>query len=356
MRRLAVVMALAGTALAGPALARDDAWYAGLEGGALLLEDIDFDATTSGGASTSNAVVVDSKFGYDVAGNVGYDFGGFRAEFELGFKKASLSNVVLTGFNVAGAGSSTTNTFNDAGGTTSALSFMLNGLIDFGDNEGWNGYAGGGIGVARTKADIYQVVDQGTEFADDSDTGFAWQVIAGVRRAISDNVDLGLKYRFFNAPSFDIIGTRGEEFDGAFRSHSLLASLTFNFGEEAPPPPPPPPPPTPGPLIVFFDWDKSDITVDAADILNRAAAAFRETGQANVALAGHADASGGTDYNVGLSQRRADAVRAYLVGQGVPETAVASEAFGESKLLVETADGVREPQNRRVEITFGGGM
>ncbi|MBA4759884.1 OmpA family protein, partial [Sphingosinicella sp.] len=118
--------------------------------------------------------------------------------------------------------------------------------------------------------------------------------------------------------------------------------------------PPPPPPPTPGPFIVFFDFDKSDITTDAADILNRAAQAYKETGQASVTLAGHADAAGPADYNVGLSQRRADAVRKYLVGQGVPETAVASEAFGETRLLVETADGVREPQNRRVEINFGG--
>ncbi|MEO0501670.1 MAG: OmpA family protein, partial [Pseudomonadota bacterium] len=51
---------------------------------------------------------------------------------------------------------------------------------------------------------------------------------------------------------------------------------------------------------------------------------------------------------------RADAVRAYMVGQGVPESVIATEAFGESRLLVETADGVREPQNRRVEINLGG--
>jgi outer membrane protein OmpA-like peptidoglycan-associated protein len=72
-------------------------------------------------------------------------------------------------------------------------------------------------------------------------------------------------------------------------------------------------------------------------------------------LAGHADKSGSAQYNVGLSQRRADAVRSYLEGRGVPGGAIASEAFGESRPLVETADGVREPQNRRVEITFGPG-
>ncbi|RYH04994.1 MAG: OmpA family protein, partial [Alphaproteobacteria bacterium] len=102
--------------------------------------------------------------------------------------------------------------------------------------------------------------------------------------------------------------------------------------------------------------DKSDITAEAASILDNAANAYATTGQARVQLAGHADKSGGDQYNVGLSQRRADAVKTYLTGKGVPDAAIATEAFGESKPLVDTADGVREPQNRRVEITFGAGM
>ena len=72
-------------------------------------------------------------------------------------------------------------------------------------------------------------------------------------------------------------------------------------------------------------------------------------------LAGHADRSGSDEYNVGLSQRRANNVRAYLAGRSVPDAAITSEAFGESRPLVDTADGVREPQNRRVEISFGPG-
>jgi outer membrane protein OmpA-like peptidoglycan-associated protein len=110
-----------------------------------------------------------------------------------------------------------------------------------------------------------------------------------------------------------------------------------------------------GPFIVFFDWDKADITPEAMGILDNAAAAYQQTGQASVMLAGHADRSGSASYNVGLSQRRADAVRSYLAGKGIPDTAISTEAFGESRPLVETADGVREPQNRRVEITFGPG-
>jgi outer membrane protein OmpA-like peptidoglycan-associated protein len=106
--------------------------------------------------------------------------------------------------------------------------------------------------------------------------------------------------------------------------------------------------------LVFFDWDKSAITAEAAAILDRAAEQFAATGQTSVALAGHADKSGKDDYNVKLSQRRADAVKAYLAGKGVPADAMGTEAFGEGRPLVDTADGVREPQNRRVEITFSG--
>ena len=76
---------------------------------------------------------------------------------------------------------------------------------------------------------------------------------------------------------------------------------------------------------------------------------------ARVVLAGHADRSGPNDYNVDLSQRRANNVAVYLEGRGVPRGSIATEAFGESRPLVEPADGVREPQNRRVEITMGPG-
>ena len=104
---------------------------------------------------------------------------------------------------------------------------------------------------------------------------------------------------------------------------------------------------------MFFEWDKSDITPEAASILDNAISQYANCGNAQVMLAGHADRSGSAKYNVGLSQRRADAVKCYLAGKGVPDSAIATEAFGESKPLVDTADGVREPQNRRVEITFG---
>jgi len=107
---------------------------------------------------------------------------------------------------------------------------------------------------------------------------------------------------------------------------------------------------------VFFDWDKSDIRADAASVLDAVAAQY-QTGRCptSVMLAGHADRSGPATYNVGLSQRRNASVRSYLSSRGVPDGAMSSEAFGESRPLVQTADGVREQQNRRVEITYGPG-
>ena len=72
-------------------------------------------------------------------------------------------------------------------------------------------------------------------------------------------------------------------------------------------------------------------------------------------LAGHADRSGTPKYNVALSERRNTAVRSYLEGRSVPAGVISTQAFGESAPRVETADGVRELQNRRVEITYGPG-
>ena len=106
---------------------------------------------------------------------------------------------------------------------------------------------------------------------------------------------------------------------------------------------------------MFFEWDRSDITPEAASILDNAVSAYQSCGNASVMLAGHADKSGPDAYNVGLSERRNASVRAYLEQRGIPGGVVTTEAFGESAPRVETADGVRELQNRRVEITYGPG-
>ena len=106
---------------------------------------------------------------------------------------------------------------------------------------------------------------------------------------------------------------------------------------------------------MFFEWDKSDITPEAASILDNAVTQYQTCGNAQVQLAGYTDTSGSSQYNQGLSQRRADAVKAYMASRSIPEGNVTTSAFGETNLRVQTADGVREVQNRRVEITYGPG-
>jgi outer membrane protein OmpA-like peptidoglycan-associated protein len=107
--------------------------------------------------------------------------------------------------------------------------------------------------------------------------------------------------------------------------------------------------------MVFFDANSDKLTPVAEAILDNAAAAYQTCGQAQVMIAGHTDRKGDDQYNVGLSQRIAANVRSYLAGRGIPDGVMTTEAFGESRPLVETADGVGEPQNRRAEITFGPG-
>ncbi len=380
MRKLVIGMAMASTAIASPVLARDGAWYVELDGGPMIVEDIQFDLP-----GANNAVKVDHHTGYDFGGVVGYDFGFIRLEAEGSYRSADIQQLQIGSVAVPSLGASTvTGRSLAADGDSSVLSFMVNGLADFGPDDGLQGFVGGGVGVARTKFDGVSINTSGPGFLDDSDSGFAWQILAGVRAPLTDNIDVGIKYRFFNADNIDTVDSLGRDASTRWRSHSLLGTIGFNFGgapapmqtcydgtvlpmdatcpsRPLPPPPPPPPVQAPvvqcnkGPYIVFFDWDKSDITPEAATILNNAVSAYANCGSAAVMLAGHADRSGSTQYNVGLSQRRADAVRSYMTARGVPDTRISSEAFGESQPRVPTADGVRELQNRRVEITYGPG-
>jgi len=117
----------------------------------------------------------------------------------------------------------------------------------------------------------------------------------------------------------------------------------------------PAPAPAPAPArtyLVFFDWDRADLTTRAREIIGEAAQNSRRVQATRIEVAGHADRSGTPQYNQRLSQRRADAVAAELVARGISRNEISVTAFGESRPLVPTADGVREPQNRRVEIVL----
>ncbi|HVQ09408.1 MAG TPA: OmpA family protein [Allosphingosinicella sp.] len=102
-------------------------------------------------------------------------------------------------------------------------------------------------------------------------------------------------------------------------------------------------------FMIFFDWDSSAITPPTAATLDTAAIAYAPLGHCTVLIAAHSDRAGPEAYNLALSRRRAEAVIAYLRRRGVT-SAYRLEPFGESRPLVETPDGAREPQNRRAEI------
>ena len=138
----------------------------------------------------------------------------------------------------------------------------------------------------------------------------------------------------------------------------LATTLLVAACASEPPPPPPPPPPVAAPtsFMVFFDWDRSNLSQQAVQTLGQAAAAFKSRGSARVTATGHTDTSGPESYNMALSLRRANSVKGELVRQGVPADAITVVGRGESQPLVATGDGVREPQNRRVEIVMDGAM
>jgi hypothetical protein len=267
---------------------------------------------------------------------IGYDFGGFRVETEVGYRKATVdgytSTLTTPAYTVTGARSNAgAGSYSYAGGRTSALSFMLNGLLDFGDDDGIQGFVGGGVGVARVKAN-YQLNTRGN-FVDDSDTVFAYQGLAGVRAPLTDHIDATLKYRFFNADNVKLVDVTNRTFDGRFRSHSILGGITYNFGSPTPPPPPPaaarsrarscacsysgsePVVCSPGPFIVFFEWNKSDITPEAASILDNAVSAVPELRQ----RAGHGC---GSHRHVGYAEvQRGSVAASRRLGQGVHDLA-----------------------------------
>ena len=161
MRKLAMGMALASTALASPALAKEGQWYIGVDGGAMIVDDATVDGTD---------ISVDHNEGYDFGAVVGHDFGAFRLETEVAYKKANLESINFGVTDVA------------ANGEGNFLSFMLNGLFDFGPDDGFQGFFGGGLGVARSELENGLIaLNPATGLYDDSDTGLAWQLLAGAR-------------------------------------------------------------------------------------------------------------------------------------------------------------------------------
>ena len=144
---------------------------------------------------------------------------------------------------------------------------------------------------------------------------------------------------------------------------ALTSLLAIAACAPMPPPPPPPPPPIygqvqppqaiPNTYIVFFDWNRSWISPAGMEVIRQAAEAWHRFGNVRVHVTGYTDTSGSYRYNVRLSERRAAHVAIELERFGVPRAAMEIRGLGETNLRVPTPHGVREPQNRRVEIIEG---
>ena len=114
----------------------------------------------------------------------------------------------------------------------------------------------------------------------------------------------------------------------------------------------PPAEPLPESGRVYFDFDRADLNTEAQSTMDQIIADIQGRELGGITVGGHTDTAGPPDYNMQLSQRRANTVAAELVKSGIPATIVTTEAFGETDLAVETPDNTPAQPNRRATIDF----
>ena len=379
---------LAATVLvAAPVAAKAQAvsgLYIGAGVGANFMHDQDVNRISFpqlGGGRVRTSAKAQMETGFVGLASVGYGFGnGLRVEVEGAYRQNDFDRL---------RGASTNGGDFNAGGNEQKYSGMVNVLYDF-DFRLFGGtgfpaftpYVGLGAGYAWTQhrnTRFYGNTGPGLGFPNGQNTllrtnaadgSIAYQAIVGGAFAIPGLPGLSLtaEYRFFGlvndrkynyqtfvgaTPSFRSRVRFGDDYN-----HSVLLGIRYAFNAPRPVPVPVAAPvaaPAPAPArsyLVFFDWDRADLTDRARQIIAEAAQATTRVQVTRIEVAGHADTSGTPRYNQGLSQRRAQNVASELVRQGVPREAITVQAFGESRPLVPTGDGVREPQNRRVEIVL----
>jgi outer membrane protein OmpA-like peptidoglycan-associated protein len=341
-----VCAALAAAAPFAAADAADKGLYVGVGVGANWVRDSDI---TGSGINTT----ADFDAGFAGMLSAGWAYGnGARAEIELNHRRNDLNSLAGT---TAGTGD------------ISSWGGMLNVYYDLKTGTPFTPYLGAGIGVARASLEASPI---GASRIDDSDTAFAYQGIVGVGYRLNENATVFTDYRYVATTGLNLSTAAGTSVDADFNNHTVLVGLRYNFAPPKPapmempkpaaapvaPPAPAAPPPaaavTPRNYLVFFDWDKADLTPEAKQTIAQAAADAKRGNVARIRATGHADRSGPEAYNMRLSMRRAVAVKGELVRLGLADKDIALVAKGETEPLVPTPDGVREPQNRRVEIVF----
>ena len=315
------------------------ALYFGIEGGWTSLTGNVSDRVGSGAAKITESL----SDGFNVGARAGYEWGPIRFEEEFSFANNHASRLAALGGSIP------------VSGERNRYALMTNAIYDF--PVGWivSPHLGFGIGAVNLHDSIATKPPLGdVTIASSSDWQFGYQGIAGIRYNINPALAFDLDYRYLATtdPTFKAIG--GVKYKSEYSTHNVVASLSVRFG--APPPAPPAPPPPPivqrQVFLVFFDWDKDTITPDGMRVINQAADAWRAGGMVTIHVTGYTDASGSAGYNQRLSERRANNVANALGRLGVPRQAMDVSGRGKNDQRVPTADGVREPQNRRVEIVW----
>ena len=356
--------ALAAAAFLQPGVsaAAEKGLYLQGQAGITLPEDSQVDTATQQNA--------DHDLGW--VGGIGFGYAnghGVRGEIGLDYRESDIDKV-------GGVG---------AAGTARAGSLMINGYYDFFKDSKVQPFIGAGFGLGLVDADGVTPVSGSA--INDEDMDFAYQGMAGLSVSVSPRTKITLGYRYFTIPDLKFRTASGAAVDADYATHEFMLGVRYSFGppavkpkatpavtipkmapmmEEMPEPEPEEPvaraaprkpvaAPAPEPdisrnFIVFFDWNRATITSLAQNIINSAVAESKRVNKVRIKLTGHADRSGTTRYNQRLSMRRANAVRQSLQRLGIAANDIAIFAKGESDPLVTTSDGVREPQNRRVEI------
>ncbi len=352
--------------------------YIGAGAGANFLQDERYrSGATNGFVPTNNRPKLSFDTGATGIASIGYGLGnGLRLEVEGDYRYNSASNNRSGG--VAGVNVLRQTAKEEKYGV------MANALYDFDPNLlglaaipfPITPYVGVGVGYQWEALRQHTAsVDQFGPIASNlggTQGSFAYQGIVGAAFPIPAVPGLALtaEYRFLGlsdnrnfggpiiAPATSStplqIGRATARFSGEDYNHSLMIGLRYAFNA-APPPVEAPPPvvqQTNRTYLVFFDWDRADLTNRARQIIAEAAQATTRVQTTRIEVSGYTDSSGTARYNQGLSVRRAQNVSAELVRLGVPRQAITVQGFGETRQLVQTANGVREPQNRRVEIVL----
>jgi OmpA-OmpF porin, OOP family len=305
----------------------------------------------------------EDNLGFMGLGAVGYGLGnGFRFEVQGDFARNGVQNILQRGFPTT------------TSGTEHTYGVMANALYDFDIGSPWvYPYIGAGAGYQWSHFDNVTVSQVGGPFSlstNGTAGAFAWQAIVGASVPIASVPGLSFtaEYRFIETlggPTFDAVespvgGGPAEFTDLKLHNqfnHIFLVGLRYEFNTPRPPAPAPAPVAQPAPApapsrsyLVFFDWDRATLSDRARQIIHEAADNSTHVQYTRIMVNGYTDTSGTPQYNMGLSIRRAQAVEGELVRDGVPQNAIDIHGYGETHLLVPTGAGVREPQNRRVEI------